>query len=91
MPCCQPVCLTWSDFPTGGGAPGLSFHVYPDIMLGVYSKAATCVRQTMYTADRAIPASPLFICTALPACHLSCMSNKLIFLIHADIRRADSQ
>jgi hypothetical protein len=27
---CQPVCLTWSDFPTGGGAPGhLSCHVLP--------------------------------------------------------------
>jgi hypothetical protein len=38
QPVCQPCCLTWSDFPTGGAAPGLSFamscHVYPDIMLG---------------------------------------------------------
>jgi hypothetical protein len=25
----QPVCLTWSEFPTGGGAPGLSCHVLP--------------------------------------------------------------
>jgi hypothetical protein len=38
-----------------------------DIMLGVYSKAATCVRQTMYTADRNIPASQLF---ALPCLHV---------------------
>jgi hypothetical protein len=41
----------------------VSCHVYPDIMLGVYSKAATSVRQTMYTADRNIPSSQLF---ALP-------------------------
>jgi hypothetical protein len=51
-------------------------------MLGVYSKAATCVRQTMCTVtDRAIPSSQLFPLTLLPTCHLRCMSNKLIFLI----------
>jgi hypothetical protein len=53
----------------------MSCHVYPDIMLGVYSKAATCVRQTMYTADRAIPASQLF---ALPCLHVilaACLIN----------------
>jgi hypothetical protein len=67
-----PVCLTWSDFPTGGGAPGLSYlpcatyciHVCTDIMLGVYSNAVACNRQNMYTADRInIPSSHLF---ALP-------------------------
>jgi hypothetical protein len=44
-------------------------------MLGVYSKAATCVRQTMYTADRIIPASQLF---ALPCLHVilaACLIN----------------
>jgi hypothetical protein len=53
----------------------MSCHVYPDIMLGVYSKAATCVRQTMYTADRIIPASQLF---ALPCLHVilaACLIN----------------
>jgi hypothetical protein len=61
----------------------MSCHVYPDIMLGVYSsKAATCVRQTMCTADRAINPIITTISTALPTCHLRCMSNKLIFLIH---------
>jgi hypothetical protein len=35
----------------------------------------------MCTADRAIPSSHLSISTALPTCHLKCMSNKLIFLI----------
>jgi hypothetical protein len=63
---CDAGMLSIYTFPTGGGAPGLSYHVYPDIMLGVYSKAATCVCQTMYTADRNIPASQLF---ALPCLH----------------------
>jgi hypothetical protein len=45
----------------------MSCRVYPDIMLGVYSKAATCMRQTMYTADRNIPASQL---SALPCLHV---------------------
>jgi hypothetical protein len=56
--------------------PAMSCHVYPDIMLGVYSKAATCVRQTMYTADRAIPASQLF--ALLPCLHVilaACLIN----------------
>jgi hypothetical protein len=60
-------------------------HVYPDIMLGVYSKAATCVRQTMCTVtDRAIPSYITTISTTLATCHLRlCMSNKLIFLIYS--------
>jgi hypothetical protein len=60
----------------------MSCHVYPDIMLGVYSKATTCVRQTMCTADRAIPSIITTISTALPTCHLRCMSTKLICLIY---------
>jgi hypothetical protein len=40
-----------------------------------------CVRPCMCTADRACHPIITTICTALPTCHLRCMSNKLIFLI----------
>jgi hypothetical protein len=83
----QPVCSTWSDFPTGGGDPCLSCHVLPCLpshhAWRVCSKAATCVRQTMCTADRNIPLSQLFTLPCLHVIFFSCMSNKLFSLTYA--------
>jgi hypothetical protein len=44
-------------------------------MLGVYSKAATYVRQTMCTADRAIPSSQLFPLLCLHVILGACLIN----------------
>jgi hypothetical protein len=52
--------LAWSDFPTGGGAPGLSFDVllHPCLhhVIVMNSEAAACMMsQTMCTAGHNIP------------------------------------
>jgi hypothetical protein len=49
-------CWAWSDFPTGGGAPGLlclaaSMCTHPSVLLDIYSEAtAACMRPLMCTA-----------------------------------------
>jgi hypothetical protein len=81
-------CWAWSDFPTGGGAPGLFVLLHPclRILLAIYSEATACMRQLMCTAvsqirsARPTPSSCTF--------HLPCMS---IFLIYAYFSCIESQ
>jgi len=55
------VCWAWSGFPTGGGAPGLSYYVYTlhpclHTVLATYSEAITCLacqHACMSSADHA--------------------------------------
>jgi hypothetical protein len=85
----QPVYLSaWPGafyFPLGGGAPGLPNHVltlHPCLhhhVLVIYN-----MRASAHVHCRSYHPSITTICTALPACHLSCMSNKLIFLIYSE-------
>jgi hypothetical protein len=45
-------CWAWSDFPTGGGAPGLFCLAasMSTFLLAIYSEATACMRQLMCTA-----------------------------------------
>jgi hypothetical protein len=59
---CLHDCLALSDFPTGGGTPGLS-----DDGLGAVSEAAACMLHHMCTADHNTPSLYQF---ALPCPHI---------------------
>jgi len=90
--CVQPVyllvCWAWSDFPTGGGAPGLSLCVAASLtthhVLHVQSEALTAC--TTCTSKRQRQHSISSFCFTLPKHHTS-MHITLLILCHASFER----
>jgi hypothetical protein len=91
----QLFCLAWSDFPTGGGAPGLSSDVllHPCLhhVIVMNSETATCVlSQHACTADHNMPSLHQL---ALPC--PSCISyslhthNLLLYMLSSDTAVSD--